>query len=119
MTISVPTSLVGYLTLAIDNTKWTANKTYADGENTVFSYVYNTVLTPGEQTKELLSSITVKESAGKEFVTALQNLEDTDEVTNDFSVVVIGYAIQEKGLEGVNSTVALNKGFETVFDKIA
>ena len=115
MTIAVPSTLTDDLTLTLDTTNWTLNKTATADGVTTYSYVYNNALAAGAQTSALLSKITVNEEAGAQFIADLAALAETDTVSNDFSIVVKGYAIQELNA-GANAAEALNEGFAAVFN---
>lgn len=134
--IAIPTELVGYLYLDLDETGWTRQAdsiiTYTgDGKSyTVFTYDYNEAVLPGHYTSKLLkgaylgSNVDLKEQEDGDLELVIRtNGQITDESnfvahskgTNGYSsakvnILVASQAIQAQGFEN-GATDALNTGF--------
>ncbi len=136
--IAIPTKLVGYLYLDLDAAGWTRQAdsaaTVEGVDYTVFTYDYDTAVTSGNFTTELLkgvylgSNVDIKDnpdtaSADLEFCTpngdgtytfsgfVAHNKVDGGYTSNTVCILVASEAIQTRGFEGGTPTAALNSGF--------
>lgn len=136
--IAIPTQLVGYLYLDLNETGWirqpdtTAKKDGVD--YTVFTYDHETAVKPNEFTGELLkgaylhSTVDIKDnpatpSADLEFCTpngdgtytfsgfAAHSKVTEGYTSNTVNILVAAQAIQTQSFETVGATSALNSGF--------
>lgn len=134
--IAIPTKLVGYLYLDLDASGWTRqadSKATVDGiEYDVFTYDYNTALSSGTNTNNLLkgvylaSDVDLEEDVnGDLWFVKKTNGEITDRsefkahvksgngyTSETVSILVASQAIQAQGFEN-GATDALNTGFTT------
>ena len=138
--IAIPTKLVGYLYLDLNDSGWVRQADSAatkdDVQYTVFTYDYNSAVAPDAFTTELLkgaylnSNVDIKDnpatpSADLEFCTpnadgtytfsgfAAHSAVTGGYTSNKVNILVAAQAIQVQGFEGVTATEALNTGFGT------
>lgn len=134
--IAVPTDLVGYLYLNLDETGWTrqadAQVTVDNVSYDVFTYDYDTAVNSGEFTGKLLlgaylgSDVDLEEDANGNLLfvrkengeivhrsNVLAHTKDANGVYTSatVSILVASQAIQSQGFEGKTATEALNTGF--------
>lgn len=136
--IAIPTQLVGYLYLDLNETGWIrqpdTNATKGGVNYTVFTYDYNSSVKPGDFTTELLkgaylhSNVDIKDNPDNatgdlEFCTpngdgtyTFSGFAAHSKVTNGYTsntvnILVAAQAIQTQSFETVGATSALNSGF--------